>query len=112
MDYSLRRTLWKNFQVTFYKVDNEPAGKRLVVMVLRMPGLGCVIFFLVGLVCVKLLLPEPDCAQISSSWSFCMGFSMVASSVCVDFTFLGLGCVIFFLVGLVCVKCLSPGAKI
>ena len=64
----------KNFQVTFYKEDNEPAGNRLVVMVQQMPGLGMCYFFLCMFAFVKLLLPEPDCAQISSPWSFCMGF--------------------------------------
>ena len=55
-------------------------------------------FFLIGLVCVNFLSPEPDCAQNFSLHSFCMGFSLVTSSVCV----------IFFLIGLVCVNFLSP----
>ena len=36
-------------------------------------------------------------------------YTTVAGSVCVDFTFVGLGCVIFFLVSSVCVNLLSPG---
>ena len=44
--------------------------------------------------------------KFSIPGSFCMGFSLVAD--CVDFTFLVLGCVIFSLVGSVCVKRPSP----
>ena len=61
-------------------------------------GTVCVIFFLIGSVCVNFLSPEPDCAQIFSLHSFCMGFSLVAGTVCV----------IFFLIGSVCVNFLSP----
>ena len=55
-------------------------------------------FFLIGSVCVNFLSPEPDCAHIFSLHSFCMGFSLVAGTVCV----------IFFLIGLVCANFLSP----
>ena len=48
-------------------------------------GTVCVIFFLMGSVCVNFLSPEPDCAQIFSLHSFCMGFSLVACTVCVIF---------------------------
>ena len=61
-------------------------------------GSVCVIFFLIGLVCVNLLSPDPDCAQILNPHSFCMGFSLMAGSVYV----------IFFLIGLVRVNLLSP----
>ena len=47
--------------------------------------------------------------KFSIPGSFCTGFSLVAGSDCVDFTFLVLGCVIFSLVGSVCVKRPSPG---
>ena len=75
-------------------------------------GSVCVIFFLIGSVCVNFLSPEPDCAQTFSLHSFCMGFSLVTGSVYVILFLIGLVCVIFFLVGSVCVFCPRPKCNI
>ena len=59
-------------------------------------GSVCVIFFLIGSVCVNFLSSDPDFAQILNPQSLCMGFSLVAGSG------------FFFLIGSVCVNFLSP----